>query len=133
MAAFFTTPSQGVSLKEARSHNAQFEKIFKWLASDFKKPTYPGLIDMDKANRGKVAFEANCSSCHGYYRTVGLQEQLALYPNKLVPNSIIESSAERMESINDILLEELNGTKIYADNVDLKNTKGYVASILSGV
>jgi len=46
-------------------------------------PKYPGLIDEQLAQQGKIVFENNCSHCHGTYGANGE------YPNLLIPEAVI--------------------------------------------
>jgi hypothetical protein len=46
-------------------------------------PKYPGLINEQLAQQGKIVFENNCSRCHGTYGVSGE------YPNLLIPETVI--------------------------------------------
>ncbi len=62
---------------EAKVIDEHFPDVLAWI-NTIEPPKYPKPIDQDKANKGKVIFNKNCSGCHGTYGTDGE------YPNFLV-------------------------------------------------
>lgn len=51
-----------------------FRQILSWMEST-EPPKYPGKINADLAERGRLIFETHCSRCHGTYGANGKYEQ----------------------------------------------------------
>jgi mono/diheme cytochrome c family protein len=62
---------------QARKALTGFNDVVAWL-EHLTPPPYPGVIDQNKASRGKALFVEHCSGCHGTYG------QESSYPNKVV-------------------------------------------------
>ena len=99
--------------------------------NSLQAPKYPKEINQSLAEKGRIIFSDNCSSCHGTYGKDGQ------YPNLLIPQSIIQT---------DSLLQASNYN--YPEFVDWFNKswfssgdhpaklvpfKGYLAPPLDGV
>ncbi len=75
-----------------RQWERDFEDVFAYLDS-LRAPKYPWSIDSELAARGKVAFERNCSSCHGTYGDGGR------YPEKTVPIETVGTDRVRLNAL----------------------------------
>ena len=49
-----------------------------WVAESLDPPSYPGSVNQDLAERGRIVFEDHCSDCHGRYGEV------ASYPHERI-------------------------------------------------
>jgi len=68
----------------ARNAVNNFKHVLAWIKT-LEPPKYPGIVDNNKAEKGKQIFEKKCSNCHGTY---GENES---YPNKVVALPIIKT------------------------------------------
>lgn len=72
---------------KANEIDSKFPDVLAYLKT-LEAPAYPSTIDMEKAARGNLLFEDNCSKCHGTY---GENET---YPNLFVKQSLIDTDPE---------------------------------------
>ena len=80
-----------------------FRDVQAFLRS-IEPPKYPFPIDAEKAERGRVVFEANCTQCHGTYGPDGR------YPNKIIPLEKIGTDPARFNGLSDRLVAHYNST-----------------------
>ena len=71
---------------EARVIDEQFIHVAEYIKA-LEPPVYPEAIDMEKADQGKILFEATCSTCHGRY------DGDEFYPNVIVDHSILQTDS----------------------------------------
>jgi len=69
---------------EARRIDTDFIDVASFIRS-IKAPKFPGEVDMNMANQGKILFEGTCAKCHGTY---GEEES---YPNVIVSHDLLET------------------------------------------
>lgn len=106
-----------------------FMDKMNWLNSYLKKlpsPTYPFKINSQKAEKGKVVFDAQCASCHASDKT-----------GHPMPVAEIGTSDERLKSWNKEAAIQANivTSKMGIKRRGLveKNLIGYVAAFLDGI
>jgi Cytochrome c len=90
-------------------------------------PKYPFPIDAEKAQRGRVVFEANCTQCHGTYGPDGH------YPNKIIPLEKIGTDPARSYGLSDRLVAHYNSTWLGAKSQVETKRVGYQAPPLDGI
>jgi mono/diheme cytochrome c family protein len=71
---------------EAREVSSHFRDVLAYIRT-VTPPAYPKHIDKEKAAKGLLVFDANCSRCHGSYGANGQ------YPNLLIPLSIVKTDS----------------------------------------
>lgn len=115
---------------EAREVSTHFGDVMAYIRS-IEAPRYSKIIVEEKAKRGEVVFNENCSSCHGTYGKNGS------YPNRLVPLSVIQTDSMLCTSIetNTPFLDWFrNSWFVQGDNpAFLVPYHGYIAPPLDGV
>lgn len=92
-------------------------------------PAYPYAIDRELAAKGKLAFEKNCSKCHGKY---GDEPS---YPNKVVKLKKVGTDPVRLTAVPKDRREAANASWLQYDGkypLDLES-EGYVAPPLDGI
>jgi mono/diheme cytochrome c family protein len=116
------------SVAEAQAIDAYFPDVEAYIAS-IKPPAYPFAIDQSLAQKGKTAFEATCSRCHGTYGDKGA------YPNLLIAlkdvatdDALASGSAQFATDYVKWFNESFYGEKAKLDPQD-----GYVAPPLDGI
>jgi hypothetical protein len=115
------------------SWEKDFVEIQDYLNS-LKAPKYEGLIDEALAKQGAVVFRDHCSSCHGTYATK-YSEDVASYPNKLVPLDDVGTDRVRLESIGPEHRQWIKDSWMteYGKQPVILDPQGYVAPPLDGV
>ena len=105
-----------------------FRDVLAYIES-VQPPKYPWKIDQSLAAKGKVAFEANCSSCHGTY---GEHES---YPEKIVPIEELGTDPVRLQALSVEHRSHLQKTWMtdYGRDETITDPGGYVAPPLDGV
>jgi mono/diheme cytochrome c family protein len=91
-------------------------------------PPWPFVVDRALAERGRAAFEATCSRCHGTY---GENES---YPGEVVPYSLVNTDPVRLDAISLESKRRYNRSWFSdygAHPVELES-RGYVAPPLDG-
>ena len=129
---FFTVPTMG--MQPARSERAipRVNEVVRWLVASYRPPPFSGPLDEAKALRGRALYAEHCASCHGA-TSEGLRDvRLVSYPNRLVPQHAIGTSAARSQAIDDELVAAVSNTAI-ARHAAPATTGGYFAPILSGL
>jgi hypothetical protein len=99
--------------------------------NSLQPPKYPGPIDNELAEKGRIIFNDNCSECHGTYGKDGQ------YPNLLIPQSLIQTDS-LLQSANYSNPDFINWfNKSWFSSGDhpakLVPFKGYLAPPLDGV
>lgn len=105
-----------------------FRDVLAYIES-LEPPMYPWPIDDSLAAKGKIAFEANCASCHGTY---GEQES---YPEKIIPIEELGTDPVRLQALSVAHRSHLQTTWLtdYGRDETLTDPGGYVAPPLDGV
>ena len=83
-----TTPA------DFKKHEPAFRDIQQYLLS-LEPPKYPGPIDRDRAEKGRVVFGDHCAKCHGDYGDA------PTYPNQIVPIDKIGTDPNRFRNIGE--------------------------------
>lgn len=123
---FMLIPSN--SGETVRSWEDDFRDILAWIES-VQPPKYPWAINGDLAAKGKTAFEANCSRCHGTYGKDGR------YPQKTIPIDVVGTDPVRLRALapeHRRWLRESWMSRYGKDPVVLEPA-GYVAPPLNGI
>ena len=81
MASNLLTVSDTTEAKDVDSH---FGDVLAYI-NTIQPPKYPKAIDENLASKGHAIFSASCAACHGTYGAD------AVYPNLLIPESIIKT------------------------------------------
>jgi RoxA-like, cytochrome c-like len=103
-----------------------FRDVQAFLRS-IEPPKYPFPIDSEKADRGRIVFEANCATCHGTYGPDGH------YPNKIIPLEKIGTDPARSHGLSDRLVAHFNSTWLGAEYPVATKRIGYQAPPLDGI
>lgn len=83
-----TTPA------DFKKHESAFRDIQQYLLS-LEPPKYPGPINRDDAEKGRIVFGDHCAKCHGRYGDT------PTYPNKIVPLDEIGTDPNRFRNIGE--------------------------------
>ncbi|REK07935.1 MAG: cytochrome c [Acidobacteria bacterium] len=120
----------GLSGEAIRSWEDEFETIRSYIES-LEPPPFPGDIDRDLAARGRQAFEAVCSRCHGTYDPEGSD----VYPERVVSPEEVGTDTTRLEAIRPESKQRYNRSWFshYGRHPVLVDTEGYVAPPLDGI
>lgn len=115
---------------ESRTVDENMPDVLAYIYS-LKAPKYPLPVNSSLAEKGKVLFEKNCSSCHGTY---GANSS---YPNLLIPESIIKTDSFLYKSnySNPQFVSWFNKSWFTTGNhpASLQPFEGYIAPPLDGI
>ena len=115
---------------ESKTVDENMPDVLAYIYS-LKAPKYPLPINSSLAEKGKVLFEKNCSSCHGTY---GANSS---YPNLLIPESIIKTDSFLYKSnySNPQFVSWFNKSWLTTGNhpASLQPFEGYIAPPLDGI
>ena len=114
------------SFADLQALEPAFRDVQAFLRS-IEPPKYPFPIDAEKAERGRVVFEANCAACHGTYGPDGS------YPNKIIPLEKIGTDPARFNGLSDQLVAHYNSTWLGAEYPVETKRVGYQAPPLDGI
>lgn len=105
-----------------------FRDILAWIES-LQPPRYSWSIDRDLANRGKQAFVAHCSRCHGTYGNEGKYEQ------KTIPIDVVGTDPVRLNALTNEARRRLQESWMshYGRDPVVIDPVGYVAPPLHGI
>jgi len=111
-----------------RGWEGDFRDILSWIES-LESPQYPWEIDRSLAETGRIAFEQNCSRCHGTYG------KDASYPEKIVSLDQVQTDPVRLSSLS---VEYRRGMREswfgkYGREAYVENPGGYTAPPLNGI
>ncbi|MEM9502123.1 MAG: hypothetical protein AAF941_09780 [Pseudomonadota bacterium] len=126
--SFFTVPSMGVHPHEARSHQAEAEAIFAWLAK-YRPQPFPQPVSKEEARDGLRVYQGECASCHGRFEWTGEQPALADFPDWI---GDVGTDPLRAQTFDRALAEAIGGTS-YAELIDVRIGDGYAAPPLAGL
>jgi hypothetical protein len=129
--ALFTIGTMGYNAEAAARSMPDVKDVMKFI-SKFEAPSFPGEVDLIKADLGRSIFAKNCQSCHGKYEGTGARSKLVSFPNQLIPFANIQTDSVRAVAITKKDLERLNKMEL-KKYFDARVNRGYVAPILSGV
>jgi hypothetical protein len=131
IAAFFTVSTMGVQPDAGERQLPAMRPAFRWLATKYVTPSFPGAIDSARMRAGATVFSARCARCHGTYGE-GAPRRLTSFPNRLVEGSAIGTDSTRWAMVDSTMLARL-ATNAYGRHMTSMRTGGYVPPILSGV
>ena len=105
-----------------------FKDILAYIES-VRAPAWPFEIDRALAARGKVAFEATCSRCHGTYGEKGS------YPEVMVPIDVIGTDRLRHDAVDPAQRKQFADSWFTEHDPSKASTDpaGYVAPPLDGI
>lgn len=115
--------------KAFRDREEDFRDVYAYLSS-LEPPKYPGKIDTDKANQGRIVFNNHCSECHGAYG------DNAEYPEQMVSIDVIKTDRARLDSLTPEHREGYGKSwfNTYGEQKGLiADPAGYVAPPLDGI
>jgi|APTNR8051073442_1049403.scaffolds.fasta_scaffold00017_158 cytochrome c2 len=128
--ALFTIGTMGYNAELASESIPDVKNVMKFI-SKFEPPSFPGEVDLGKAELGRFIFEKNCQSCHGKYEASSGKNRLVSFPNQFVPLAAIHTDSVRAVAITAENLQMLSKMEL-KKYFEAKVNKGYVAPILSG-
>ena len=131
IAAFFTVSTMGVRPDASERVLPAMRPTFRWLATKYTTPVFPGTIDTTRTRAGESIFTARCARCHGTYGD-GAPRRLVSFPNALIPGNVIRTDSARWAMVDSTMLARLAGSA-YGRHMTSMHTGGYVPPILSGV
>ena len=111
-----------------RGWEADYEDVLAYIES-CEPPAWPWAVDLELAERGREAFEANCSQCHGTYG------EAETYPEVLVPIEEIGTDRVRLDALTVGHRGRMKAgwmSRYGADPV-VEDPGGYVAPPLDGI
>ena len=115
---------------ESASVDKHMPDVLAYINS-LQSPKYPLPIDNTLAEKGKIIFNDNCSSCHGTYGKEGQ------YPNLLIPQSVIQTDSllQAANYSNPQFVSWFNNSWFSSGDHPAKLVpfKGYIAPPLDGV
>ncbi len=114
--------------QEFASAAPEFEDVYEFLES-LEPPAYPFPIDEELAALGRIAFETNCSRCHGTYG------ENPTYPEKVTPLDEVETDEVRLMALSkrDRMLYHRSWFADFGNHATVLEPKGYVAPPLDGI
>ncbi|QDK38582.1 hypothetical protein [Bdellovibrio sp. NC01] len=132
VAALFTIPTMGQSTDGALANIPRVQKALSVVFNKYEAPAYPGEIDIEKATRGSVVFENNCTKCHGTYEWQGQRPKLVSYPNRMVSQENMGTDPLRWQAVTDKFAEQFNKSSLAKAAIIVK-ANGYIAPILNSL
>lgn len=132
LVSFFTVPTMGISFGKAIELQPQIDNVLSTIYTEYEPKKFPGKVDLELAEQGRISYNENCQSCHGYY--AGKLEDLTLvsFPNKLVPWKDILTDSTRFNRMDEKTIKIINSSE-YSSHINAKQTNGYVGTILDGI
>lgn len=111
-----------------------FRHIAAYIES-IQSPAYPYEIDLDLARQGAEVFQANCSDCHGTYKSVASPNVEEFYPSRSVEIEEIGTDPVRLTAFTPEAREKYHRNWIahYGQESTVLDPKGYVAPPLDGI
>lgn len=131
IAGFFTVSTMGVQPDASERVLPQIRPAFRWLATQYASPRFPGPIDSTRMRAGEAVFIARCARCHGTYDNE-TPRRLVSFPNRLVSGSAIGTDSARWAMVDSSMLAQL-ASSAYGRHMTSMHTGGYVPPILNGV
>lgn len=131
--SFFAIPTMGQSVEGAVAAAPDVRKVMRALHYGYRAPPFPGEVDDNKAEHGRVVFDSQCAGCHGTYDGSLHQLDIKRYPNKFVAQKDIGTDPARWQLITDRLLTTLSSDARIKNPSHPQRNEGYVAPMLSGL
>ncbi len=123
----------GMRIEWLYNHPLQGASLSTYLRHLPRDLRFPGKIDAALATRGKTAFEATCSKCHGTYEEDG---RAKTYTEKAVPIAYVDTDPARAAAVTDSFLAAANDPKLVMGGMALvktRRTDGYVPPVLTSI
>jgi hypothetical protein len=99
---------------------------------DLLPPKYPFQINLERASRGKLTFEASCAGCHGRYERDA--EGLPIYlPPKVIPWAKVKTDHDRLEQLDEHFLGLIRTSPLSDLIQQTQNQDSYAAPRLHAV
>ncbi|HYX35918.1 MAG TPA: hypothetical protein VE954_22690 [Oligoflexus sp.] len=118
--------------KEMRALEKPFYDV-EAFGKSLRAPRYPAPIVRETAERGRLVFNQNCSSCHGTYGENGS------YPDRIVPIEVVGTDPWLMEHQTGIETQrfwesgEEASQALYGEKFGFHALRGYSAPPLDGI
>ncbi|MEM9231070.1 MAG: hypothetical protein AAGB10_15855 [Pseudomonadota bacterium] len=129
MTTFFTVPSMGVHPDAAIDNIATAKDIYEFLDKAYAPQPFPGQVDSNLAATGHATYAAECSGCHGTYRTDISPPELVSFPNW---SGDTGTDPLRAAAFSQELISAFEDTP-YRDQIAVKATRAYAAPPLDGL
>jgi hypothetical protein len=124
----------GVGGIPASIHRREVNRVGEWIDNELGPPPYPFEKSADAIQKGKLAYEARCSKCHGSYSDVDRKlERLTDCMKKPAP---IDTDPMRAQAIDPLFVDRLNAFGASAgiwDTRSFRSTQGYSCPPLDGI
>ncbi|MFT3927131.1 MAG: hypothetical protein QM778_31585 [Myxococcales bacterium] len=120
----------GARLEWFWAHPLQGASLSAYLNQLSRELPFPGTIDGARAERGKQAFQAACSPCHGEYAADG---RATRYEEKVIPVRVVGSDSARAEAVTEDYARAGSDPKLTHGLVRVRRTLGYVPPVLTDV
>jgi hypothetical protein len=132
LASFFTFSAMGNIVENIESAIPRVEEVFQFL-KDARPQVYPGPLDLNQARAGAKIYSSACASCHGVYDDEFPNPKLLSFPNKLIPQEVMQTDETRWRQLT-ASIPEFVETNIISKYIKVPQPLGgYVAPILTGV
>jgi hypothetical protein len=114
------------------THRHIATSLYLYLKHFDRKLPYPGAIDAALAERGRSAFDATCSKCHGVYAPDGPQPRVR-YRERVIPVAFVGTDAARSEAVTPAFVAAANSVPLGHGSTTVAATGGYVPPVLLDV
>ena len=126
--AYFTVPSMGVSAEAAIGHIPDVEDVMAWMQG-YRPQPFPGRLDRELLENGRVVYAQHCASCHGEYDDSLDAPGLVSFPNWV---GDVGTDGRRLELFGEDVADAINQSPI-GDYIHAKTSTGYAAPPLTGL
>lgn len=111
-----------------REWESDFSDVLAFIES-LRPPKYPAAIDRDLAEKGRIAFNENCSRCHGTYGDG------SKYPELLIPIDEVGTDRVRLDALSAKHRSAYGKSWFahYGEQETWDDPQGYMAPPLDGV
>jgi mono/diheme cytochrome c family protein len=120
----------GVRVAWLERHPFQSASVSAYLRLPPARPPFPGSIDRERAARGRVLFEDNCSRCHGRYGDDG---RALDYDDAPVAVDEVGTDPARALAVTDSVVAAANDPLVTHGYTRFRKSGGYVAPVLTNV
>ena len=126
--AYFTVPTMGMTGDAALRAIPKVKEAFAFVGT-VRPLSFPGSIDMVRAERGGRLFAQSCASCHGSYQETASGPRLVSFPN---PLRDVGTDPVRAQAMDQALANKVNASLIRG-KIRAESTGNYAAPPLTGI
>jgi hypothetical protein len=128
----FTIPTMGQTISGVLSHVPQVQQVVHDVVGSYESPKFPGEVDLEKAMRGSAIYSRECAQCHGSYEWKNNRPRITLFPNRLVPQSQMNTDPKRWQVVTPESVKQLQATEL-TKIMRIERAEGYVAPLLNSL